>query len=111
MVVLVCKVGIGWPPSCGVELGFSIALSSQISSQFSESSLPGDITIGSSPSEADITISVDKDNGNLSQLVTAIVLAAKSSAFEVRPIEIPTGVIYITHSLLFFAMKLAKSEV
>jgi hypothetical protein len=90
MVVLVGKVRIGWAPGGCVKFCLSVSLSSQISGKLSETSLPGSVSISTPSSEAEITVSVDKDNGCLDDFLLSSSLASESSALEVGSVEVPT---------------------
>lgn len=111
MVVLVGKVRISWTPGGCVKFCLGVSLSSQISSKFSETSLPWDVSVSASSSKAYITVSMDKNNRCFDDFLLSSGLASKSSALEVSPVEVPAWIAYIGESLPLALMKLAKSSV
>ena len=89
MVVLVSEIRVGWAPSGSVKLCFSVSLCSQVGRKLSETGLPGSVSISASSSKADITVSVNENNGGLDDLVFSSSLTSESGTLEISSVKVP----------------------
>lgn len=92
MVIVLSLVWISRSPCGSVEFCLGPALSNEVSGQWSESSLPGNISIGSSSSKSHIAISMKENNRDLFQFLCRVSFSSKSSTLDVRSGELEIGV-------------------